>query len=1702
MRTPKASAPRATARRPFRLLPFLESLEDRTLMTANPASAGPFAVPAYVLYHAPGSASPLLLTTPSGFTPAQIRHAYGFDQITFSHGTVQGDGTGTTIAIVDAYDDPKMASDLKAFDTQFGLPGNSTDNNMSFFTKVNQNGSTSPLPAASGTSGWAEETSLDVEWAHAIAPKAKILLVEANSANTDDLFKGVDTANNWSGVVAVSMSFGTGEFLGENASDSHFTHANITYLVASGDNGAPPSYPSASPNVVSVGGTTLQLDSSNNWSSETGWSGSGGGVSAYESQPSYQSTAASAWSTTQRTNPDVAYNADANTGYPIYDSYDFGNSFPWTEIGGTSAAAPQWAALIAIADQGRNTVGLTPLSGSDTSTKLYNLPARDFHDITSGSSLGFPSYTAGTGYDLVTGIGSPYADRVVNHLSNYAITGPPVIDLNWSGGGISGPTTASSQTPVTLGRTYTISGAAATGGFTIAYYASTDNVFGNADDVLLGTETISAAGDVAVGTHSGTSPALTLPSGGTFYLFAQLDSTGAIDEINESNNVTQAPQQVVVSGPVLMDNGQPGYAETGSGWTDYAAGYNGGLRFHAPGGGADTASWQATGLPAGYYTVQATWNASSNHASNAPYAIYDGNTLLRTVTVDQRSAPSGTTTLSGVVFQNLASVYVSSGTLRVILSDNVDGYVVADAVHLVPIPAPVVDLNWSSGAISGPTTAMAQASFTMSRTYNVSGAAAPGSFVIAYYASTDNVFGNADDVLLGTETISAAADLAQGSHSGTSPALSVPTAGTYYLFAKLDSADTILETNETNNVAQAPQQVVVSGPLLIDNGQPGYSETGTGWTDYAAGYNGGLRFHAPGTGADTASWQTTNLPAGYYTVQATWNASSNHASNASYAIYDGNTLLRTVTVDQRSAPSGTTTLGGVVFQDLATVRITSGTLRVVVADNTDGYVVADAIHLVPVAAPTVDLNWSGGGLVSQATAATQTPFTVSRTYTVSGAAPAANFVIAYYASTDTVFGNADDVLLGTETISAAADKAVGVHAGVSPAFSIAAGGTYYLFAKVDSTDVVLETDETNNVAQAPQPIAVTVPLILDNGQTGYSETGSGWTSYAAGYNGGLRFHAPGGGADTAVWQVSGLAPGYYTVQATWNGGNNHASNAPYAIYDGATLLSTATLDQRPAPSGAAVGGVVFQDLATIIITSGTVRVVLADNTDGYVVADAVRLVPIPTLVVSGPTLLDNGQPGYGESGSAWTDYAAGYNGGLRFHAPGGGADTATWQATGLPAGYYTVQVTWNASSNHASNAPYAIYDGNTLLRTVIVNQQSAPSGTTLGGVVFQNLVSVHITSGTLRVVLSDNVDAYVVADAVNVVPIPAPAVDLNWSGGGITGPTTASAQSSFTINRTYKVSGAAAGGSFVIAYYASTDAVFGNADDVLLGTETISAPADLAVGSHSGTSPALTIPTGGTYYLFAKLDSNDTVLEADETNNVAQAPATVANTGPVLLDNGQPGYTETGSGWASYAAGYGNSLRYHAAGSGADTAVWQATGLPTGYYTVQATWNASSNHASNAPYAIYDGTTLLGTVTVDQRPAPSGTTTLGGVVFQDLATVYIASGTVRVVLADNTDGYVVADAVRLAPAAAPGHLVTHVGSGPTFVPASGTGTPRHNAFWHQLGRFDQVDTAAWWLASSPTNGNGSAHRRQPPTEGNAVDAIFEEWEGHWADRGN
>src|SRR5262245_57358126 len=187
--------------------------------------------------------------TPAGLSPAQIRHAYGFDQIAFTSGgqSIVGDGRGQTIAIVDAFHDPTIASDADTFDRAFSINGSQSLLSQygpasQWLTVAHPQG----LPASD--SGWSEEIALDVEWAHAIAPGAHIMLVEAKSDSLTDLLGAVDYARRQPTVAAVSMSWGTNEFRSEASYDSYFTtpsgHSGVTFVAASGDNGAPATWPS------------------------------------------------------------------------------------------------------------------------------------------------------------------------------------------------------------------------------------------------------------------------------------------------------------------------------------------------------------------------------------------------------------------------------------------------------------------------------------------------------------------------------------------------------------------------------------------------------------------------------------------------------------------------------------------------------------------------------------------------------------------------------------------------------------------------------------------------------------------------------------------------------------------------------------------------------------------------------------------------------------------------------------------------------------------------------------------------------------------------------------------------------------------------------------------------------------------------------------------------------------------------------------------------------------------------------------------------------------------------------------------------------------------------------------------------------------------------------------------------------------------
>ena len=345
-----------------------------------------------VLGRTPDARPLLVSSTPGGYTPAQVRSYLG----------LTGSGRGQTIAVVTAYDAPHAQADLGTFSQRFGLPLPPS------FRKVNQTGGTR-MPTVNA--GWALEAALDVQWAHAVAPDAGILLVQASSSSLSNLLSAVSWAAAQPGVTVVSGSFGAGEYARQKDQDARCKLTTGVCVFASGDTGNPGSYPASNPWALAVGGTTLRLDAAGAVLSEQAWSGSGGGVSAYSPKPAYQDGVTTA---VRRVLPDVSYDADPATGFPVYSSTPYEGQSGWFQMGGTSAGAPQWAGVLAAANQLRRAAGRPVLTATTSTgaTPLHTALYRSgrLADVTAGSNGTCGSVcTASVGFDAVTGLGSPRA---------------------------------------------------------------------------------------------------------------------------------------------------------------------------------------------------------------------------------------------------------------------------------------------------------------------------------------------------------------------------------------------------------------------------------------------------------------------------------------------------------------------------------------------------------------------------------------------------------------------------------------------------------------------------------------------------------------------------------------------------------------------------------------------------------------------------------------------------------------------------------------------------------------------------------------------------------------------------------------------------------------------------------------------------------------------------------------------------------------------------------------------------------------------------------------------------------------------------------------------------------------------------------------------------------------------------------------------
>jgi kumamolisin len=355
----------------------------------KPGDAGVRAHTNFVIYSPQGVT--MDTSQPTGETPASLGCIYGLvpNPITgCPKATSVSNPTGGSgiIVIVDAFHYPTAAADLKKFSTQFGLPA----------PKFHQ------ITLGSATNcGWEEEESLDIEWAHAMAPNATILLVEAKDNSTKNLLAAVDQANALLSAHHVkgqlSMSWQSGEYSGETTDDAHFTTPGIVYFASSGDTGGVVGWPSVSPNVVSAGGTTIHRNGAGLFLNESAWSGSGGGNSIFEARPSFQDVISTLVGS-HRGTPDYSYDADPFSGVSVYNSSPDCGNLQWQVFGGTSVSSPALAGVV-------NSIGSFNTTSNAENTEIYSNMGDStiFTDITTGHC---GSHVSGAGWDFCTGVGT------------------------------------------------------------------------------------------------------------------------------------------------------------------------------------------------------------------------------------------------------------------------------------------------------------------------------------------------------------------------------------------------------------------------------------------------------------------------------------------------------------------------------------------------------------------------------------------------------------------------------------------------------------------------------------------------------------------------------------------------------------------------------------------------------------------------------------------------------------------------------------------------------------------------------------------------------------------------------------------------------------------------------------------------------------------------------------------------------------------------------------------------------------------------------------------------------------------------------------------------------------------------------------------------------------------------------------------------
>jgi hypothetical protein len=595
-------------------------------------------------------------TSPGGETPSSLACVYQTGSTPAPGCPVNNNnydnpaGGSKVIAIVDAYDYPTACNDFNVFSSQFGLPtAKCNDPNDPHFRVVYATGS-----QPRSNCGWAQEAALDIEWAHAMAPQAQIILVEAASNSNSDLLNAVDAASNLvaaAGGGQVSMSWGSSEFSSESTYDSHFSAQGVTYFASSGDSGGKVIWPSASANVISAGGTSVQRDSNGNFSYEGAWSSAGAGPSKYVPVPDYQSgiqTLASILNGSRGT-PDFSFDADPYTGVSVYDSTSCQGLSGWLVFGGTSVSSPSLAGIFNLAgafnggwDGGGNSSSVQnkiyqsydSVSNGGTScnytSKLY--------DVTQGSAGSYPAKAC---WDFASAIGTARGVSALagSTTASFSLSASPT-SLSLTAGGTAGTSTIS-LTP--------------SGGYTGNVTLSVTTTLPDGMTVTFGTNPVDITGTNAVSSTMTVSTTTSTPP--ATYDLAIEGSDGSLSKlITVPVTVGQSASPVTVSSltlnPTSVTGGNP---STGTVTLSGAAPLGGAVvALSSDDTSAATVPASVT-VAAGNYTANfnvMTYSVTTTHTPNIA-ADYNGSSKTAMLTVNPASsdfsisASPGNVTLHG-----------------------------------------------------------------------------------------------------------------------------------------------------------------------------------------------------------------------------------------------------------------------------------------------------------------------------------------------------------------------------------------------------------------------------------------------------------------------------------------------------------------------------------------------------------------------------------------------------------------------------------------------------------------------------------------------------------------------------------------------------------------------------------------------------------------------------------------------------------------------------------------------------------------------------------------------------------------------------------------------------------------------------------------------------------------------------------------------